>query len=349
MPALRTEVTEIVTGLATLGYPAVKDALAARPPEVRNVTVDQWDRLEESYAAGEMASEFAGAWDNGLALLGAATGLRGRRPYLIEWKGPHKPPGYETVPADLRIDHVYLVSCKYLSSILMNVAPAYLFDRLLIDRRGPVPDWYREVAPAAYQRLYSEVRALVGASGLPPELTDLTRDHRLRLKEALAGAWPEELRASYAELCGEVARATAVRWSERLHGDAVREEMLWRLLRLSGAPYFVLGASATDVLRLRIYTPWDWRQEFVLDSFEVWGDGEAGQPVVRWRAVVGRRADRAELLVDGHVEIRWSHGRFKGKPEAKVYLDTPHSAVPGYAPLEDERLEPPFAQLDLTI
>ena len=37
----------------------------------------------------------------------------------------------------------------------------------------------------------------------------------------------------------------------------------------------------------------------------------------------------------GHVEVRWSHGRFCGPPEAKVYLDTPHADVPGYFPLDD--------------
>lgn len=40
-----------------------------------------------------------------------------------------------------------------------------------------------------------------------------------------------------------------------------------------------------------------------------------------------------EVEVAGHVEIRWSHGRFGGHPEAKVYLDTPHAQVPGYHPL----------------
>jgi hypothetical protein len=36
------------------------------------------------------------------------------------------------------------------------------------------------------------------------------------------------------------------------------------------------------------------------------------------------------VVVEGHVEVRWSHGRFLGSPEAKVYLDTPHVHVPGY-------------------
>jgi hypothetical protein len=40
-----------------------------------------------------------------------------------------------------------------------------------------------------------------------------------------------------------------------------------------------------------------------------------------------------DRTVEGHVEIRWSHGRFAGPPEAKVYLDTPHHDVPGYLPL----------------
>ena len=38
--------------------------------------------------------------------------------------------------------------------------------------------------------------------------------------------------------------------------------------------------------------------------------------------------------VQGHVEVRWSHGRFAQPPEAKVYLDTPTDELPGYFPLE---------------
>src|SRR3546814_2508258 len=70
-------------------------------------------------------------------------------------------------------------------------------------------------------------------------------------------------------------------------------------------------------------TPWDWRQAFELKRFDVWGD-DAGQPQVRWQARVRGRAEGEEHVVDGHVQVRWSHGRFGKPPEAKVYLDTPH-------------------------
>lgn len=54
-----------------------------------------------------------------------------------------------------------------------------------------------------------------------------------------------------------------------------------------------------------------------------------GQPMVGWRAEFTER-DGVAREVHGHVEIRWSHGRFSGPPEAKVYLDTPFGDVPGY-------------------
>jgi hypothetical protein len=86
-------------------------------------------------------------------------------------------------------------------------------------------------------------------------------------------------------------------------------------------------------MRLRVATPWDWRQAFELRSFAI--DARiGGQPMVAWQALVRRKLDGSDTTVTGHVEIRWSHGRLCGPPEAKVYLDTPHAEVPGYFALD---------------
>ena len=84
-------------------------------------------------------------------------------------------------------------------------------------------------------------------------------------------------------------------------------------------------------MRLRIGTPWDWRQLFTLKSFTIIA-APAGQPRVAWSATTQRKVDGMEQQVDGHVEIRWAHGRFSSV-EAKVYLDTPHGEVAGYFPV----------------
>ena len=91
-------------------------------------------------------------------------------------------------------------------------------------------------------------------------------------------------------------------------------------------------ASSSASLRLRVATPWDWNQAFELRRFEVLSE-PGGQARVGWRASVRDRTTATERDLVGHVEVRWSHGRFGGHPEAKVYLDTPHSLVPGYFPL----------------
>ena len=110
--------------------------------------------------------------------------------------------------------------------------------------------------------------------------------------------------------------------------------MLWRLLRIGSAPYFVLGNDRRSgaPARLRIASPWDWRDQFELVAFTV-APASAGQPRVDWRCEYRVRRTGALGSVAGHVEIRWSHGRFAHPPEAKVYLDTPMSEVPGYHPL----------------
>ncbi len=332
MPSAKTEITEIATGLAITGAASLTEALDAR--RVVNVGPAAWSRLAALERAGQHRQEFLAAWANGQAFLQADAGLRGRPPRLVEWKGPTQAPGDEVVPADLRVDHVWLISCKYLSKVLANAAPSRLFDRGLAG--GPARtagDWYAEVAPEAYQALYAVVRTELGTrASLPPHATDLTTTHRAELRAYLDAGWSHDAQAAYRTLAVEVGKASADRWRQALAKRADAEAALWRLLRIGSAPYFVLGAQRDRTLRLRVMTPWDWRQAYELKRFDVWGD-DAGQPQVRWQARVRERATGGEHTVDGHVEVRWSHGRFGKPPEAKAYLDTPHHRVPGYVPL----------------
>ena len=407
MPSERTTVTELGTGLGMLGLDDVDAAVRSRSPVMRSLSPEMWERLAELRAGGAYDAEFHAAWANGQAFLAAADGLRGRLPQLVEWKGTGRAPGDEVAPIDLRVDHVYLVSCKYLSKILFNASPTHVFDALLAGRSGRVPrgqrdgvpgggDWYAEVAPAEYQALYDTVRraalghvscdgaepsppaqvaearrarpadvALPGLGvadapgaapvralgrgrsgrasvlgpppaalgGLPSRAVDLTSAQRETLGHWLRAGWPVAAKERYAALSDAVARASTRRWEDAVAaGGGTGAATLWRLLRIGSAPYFVLGSSESRSLRLRIATSWDWRQQYRLVGLEVEAQ-RGGQPRVGWTATVRDRASHAVHTVAGHVEVRWSHGRFGGPPEAKGYLDTPHHLVPGYVTL----------------
>jgi hypothetical protein len=165
---------------------------------------------------------------------------------------------------------------------------------------------------------------------LPQHATDLTSAQRDALGKWLRPGWPPGVKDLYVALSDAVARASVRRWEAAMdRGGGTGEAMLWRLLRIGSAPYFVLGSSAERSLRLRIATSWDWRQHFQLGSLLL-EPQRGGQPRVGWHAVVRDRASSEISEITGHIEVRWSHGRFGGLPEAKGYLDTPHHLVPGY-------------------
>ena len=339
MPALKTEITEIVTGLAMFGFSDLKHGLGVRPPGLRNVDVAAYERLEAAYSSGMHARLFETAWRNGTQFAASPEGLRGRPPWVVEWKGGHRPPGYEQIPADLRVDHVYLVSCKYGSSILTNSSPSNLFDRLLGDRSETTGDWYAEVAGEEYQEFYRACRAMVD-SPLPQQVVDLDQDHRELLKGALPRHLAGDLVTAYRRFADRVAAESSVRWANQLQRKSAREQQVWRLLRLESAPYFVLGASSDGHdIRYRVSTPWDLRERYTFVGFEQSPDLSRGQPVVQWVARFKDRLDGRLHEVRGHIEIRWSHGRFAQVPEAKVYLDSPHHTVPGYVPVAAGRDE----------
>src|SRR5271157_686324 len=153
MPSDRTTVTELGTGLGMLGLGDIDQAVRSRTPVMHSLSPEMWERLGSLRAGGAYDAEFHAAWANGQAFLAADDGLRGRLPKVVEWKGTGRAPGDDVAPIDLRVDHVYLVSCKYLSNILFNVSPSHVFDYLLIagqsrggrGARDALPgggDWY---------------------------------------------------------------------------------------------------------------------------------------------------------------------------------------------------------------
>lgn len=332
MPDIRTEITEIVTGLAMLGYQDVQRALEVRPRHITHVDEAVFERLDAAWCSGRHQTDFDVAWDNGAAFARSPLGLRGRPPWSLEWKGHHRPASkaIETIPADLRVDHVYLISCKYRSRILHNAGPVALFEHQLAPS-GPVGrvDWFEHVAGDAFRSVWAPVHARAGLAVTAPP-SSLSAADRERVKLALSESPLDTDGAAYQEFVSVTSEQSAARWKARLSTKQASSELYWRLMRMQAAPYFVLGARHDNtVLRYRVDTPWDFNRRYRLQQFEVTA-GTRGQPSVDWRAVVADAVAATETVVHGHVEVRWSHGKLNGSPEAKVYLDSDPADVPGY-------------------
>ena len=109
--------------------------------------------------------------------------------------------------------------------------------------------------------------------------------------------------------------------------------MLWRLLRIGSAPYFVLGHDRAAAHRPGSGSPTPGTGATSSISIVLGGPGRGRSAAGRLVVHLPRPARRDRPDRSGHVEIRWSHGRFAQPPEAKVYLDTPMARLPGYHPL----------------
>jgi hypothetical protein len=328
LPGIKTEITEIATGIGALGHD-LRAALEEPPGRIANVGPATWERLRRAFDDGTSAALFSGAWRNGQAFLLAADGLRGRLPVRVEWKGPDRQVEQDPIPADLRIDHVFLVSIKTGSDVLWNRSPAQVFLG-----RSERLHWFAETAGAEYQRLYDQACRHTGLGRLPADVAALDRTSGRVLAEALpARAWPDELAAAYLALAHRVAEESARRWEETFATPARRERLAWWLLRLHQAPYYLLGTAGGRPLRIRVDTPWDWRRTWEYEGLDMIPALSAGQPQVDWLLRSRHRVTGEVRHTAGYVEIRWSHRKFVGAPEAKVQLRSSHDDVPGYTPL----------------
>ena len=108
-------------------------------------------------------------------------------------------------------------------------------------------------------------------------------------------------------------------------GGGTGEAMLWRLLRIGSAPYFVLGSSAERSLRLRIATSWDWRQQFQLVAIG-WSRSAAASPEsagTRSCEIAPRRDARGDRPHRGALEPRTLRRASRGQGVSR------HAPSPG--------------------
>lgn len=352
MATARTRLTELGTAVGITWSAEDLRRIDLASAEIPGIEADQWrPAVLPALAPGSPdGSRVRRAIANGHAFRQEV--LRGIAPHLVEWVGGSRNVWVSDVPGDLVVNDVYFVQAKYDGSrCLLNTAPSALFDDLLVQDgvRGR-PSWFDEVAPDAHQHFYEVATSALDVA-LPQRVTELAGAHRRTLKghfkQRGRGAGDDAEHRAYRRLCEDVSEATAARWQASLDAASPtqRTQMLFRMLRLAGGRYWLLGDSRGEPVRLRVSDTRTWRQRFELRRFEVRAAG-AGQPQVDWTATIRHADDDRHVEVDGFCEIRWSHGRLAGNPECKVQVVTPLAAVPGYSVMSDRLGQTRLSLLD---
>lgn len=351
MASAKTKLTELGTAVGLVDDPGAPFPEALEHLKIPGIAEEVWRPVVLGAAAGTGNGRdlLLRAVANGRAF--RQTVLDGRPASHVEWSGSHRSTWVSDIPRDLTVDDVYFIQAKYDSRCVLNTSPANLVDELLAeDDSSTRGSWYEEVALNELAAYYAHVRRRMpeqrgnllaagadatGDVGLPEDVRDLDRTRRQALRTFLGSAPADPATdAAYAELCAAVSSETARRWQRRLRNasPARRTQMLFRMLRIAGGPYWLLGTKGSRPVQLSVIDTRTWREHFELRRFDV-SAGRAGQPQVQWRAVVRDVRTDEQTPIEGHCEIRWSHGKFSGNPECKVQVTTPLDEIAGYEPL----------------
>lgn len=102
-------------------------------------------------------------------------------------------------------------------------------------------------------------------------------------------------------------------------------ELVKIFLRVNSASYYLVALESGGSVVARVPDITQFSQEWeVLEVQAFPNRPQDGQAYVYFRFLLRRKEDGLEEELGYRVEIRWSHGQFRGNPEAKLYKRFPY-------------------------
>jgi len=261
----------------------------------------------------------------------------------VRWEGPQQQASSVTIPIDLLAANTP-ISVKADSNVVCNRSPHILF---VSDPGGTLSptrseNWYTVVAPDLYQALYDLARTVAGLD-LPASVIEYhqtirgaNRKRLGKVMQTFSMADTEQFNQLYTSFCHEVARQSADLFNrtltQSLSGsirNAISENIIRRFFRLGDSEYVLCGLDGKQDFGVTVPALTTWKRSgWSFKRLLAQADLARGQSVVNFELVVEERDKRKEHSFPFHAEIRWSHGKFAGNPEAKLYKEFAWTEVP---------------------
>jgi hypothetical protein len=268
----------------------------------------------------------------------------------IHWTGAQRQASSTMASIDLFIPAFNMpISVKNESNVVANPSPNNLLRRMprgeVVVRRGT--NWFLEMDAPGLQAMYINARTLYNNSSrlsetdqLPETVTGLftrgLKQQRKRLQDFinnLTGQEADSFINLYNQMCNSVAIASVEEFNWNYASLAanvrttVNESFVKLFFRIDNVPYVLTGIDGGVNFGIRIPNITSWNREWVVQniSAEV---RPGGQSMLHICLSILQRHTRVLHMMDYRVEIRWSHGKFCGNPEGKLYKEFPWRSVP---------------------
>ena len=346
MPSLRTETSELAVAFGILGI----------DPE-QELTEDQTETFFEGTLSRDKYSDFVSEYPRNIVyrrMHQVGRDVRSNVSLLqhiesLRWSGPARQASTISAAADLYVANVP-ISVKAKSNVVANPSLYNLIHNVSLGRTFSKNEdhWYVEQDPSGYQTLYSFVRdTSPGLVHLPVQVADFERrasaDDRRFIRQIITSysdATKRTFQNLYVNMCHRVARSSsglfnqniATSMESRARTATIEYLMRW-FFRMNAIRYILCGIDGADTFAVEIPTLTEWKAAWNLSNITSSPATNRRQSVVCFHLIFERRETGESHTTQFHTELRWSHGRFCGAPEGKLYKDFSWVEVPFFRSL----------------
>ncbi len=262
----------------------------------------------------------------------------------VRWTGSEQQPASVTVAKDLYVP-VYntYISIKVNSHVAANPSPFNLFRNLPqgLAFTSVSPDWYLETNPDGLQEVYA-----AAARNYPEELPGtiqefyetVKRDDRRPFQKYINEEMTPEDEAVFNKIYRRfnyrVAEVSANEFNHHIsqlptnRRNAVYEGIIQRFFRINSTPYYLTGIDRGRLFGVKIPDIARWKRDWRLVRINASPNKNSKQSEVNFGMEVQNRSTRVSTPLPFHAEVRFSHGKFCGNPESKLYKEFRWSEVP---------------------
>jgi len=333
MPSEKTESSELSVGFGILG---INDPLDLTYSDIKRyfegtLSPEKYDRFKVEFTHPKNSRLYSRLHNLGKKLRKEYPLFKNVK--YLKWSGPEKQAKTNSGAQDLIAVNTP-VSVKAESNIVSNLSPINIFEKVPLGKVAPdrSENWYLHVDPEGYQSLYSSVRD-IRLVHFPSSVEDFEKTATPKLREELqleitklSDTQKTSFNKQYLKMCKDVATTSAAIFNQSYQkgrtGDsrtAVTEHLVKSLFRINSVEYILAGSGGKYDYAVIIPSITEWKKEWEIVSVEAVPDLEKKQSVVNIQVEYKNKKSKASYIANFHIEIRWSHGKFRSSPEAKLY------------------------------
>lgn len=262
----------------------------------------------------------------------------------IEWTGNEKTSAMSAVAKDIYIQNLNLrLSIKESADVFINASPDKIFEHMPFGEfahasRGV--DWFVTVASKEFNDYFLACGGLEQTGFTEVETfyrktkrkeRDFFSDHVTLLHQRKDA----NVLNAYKHLCQKVSIESSRIFNENLtrylqkskHKSNALQPIFHYFFRINGVRYILAGTDKKKPFALYMNPTevWNKSYEFIgIHAIPL----EKGQPEVLLAFSFKNKHTLATFTLDLKVEIRWSHGKFCGNPEGKIYKKWEYAKLP---------------------